>query len=246
MKASINVEFTDEDLRKYAEDVGRRWLAVGVREIMRMKVPPDLAVQIAQQVMAAVMQGAGRPPGAPGMEAGGGVGVSDEPPNATKCERVGSDDPHLEEGWICHRCRGYNGMQREACRNCAHERCDIIVTPPPPQAERSATGPYRISSEFDLLLKYGQIITLWPARQIDIAVKRLGRTPVSHMIPGHPESGMALYAALMALHGQSTEAEYEVKFLDNDTKQYRGIGRITLPNTLAPSPAPPPNDPHVQ
>ena len=51
------------------------------------------------------------------------------------------------------------------------------------------------------------------------------------------EMGTELYEALRVMHGPSEEAEYEVKFLDINNKQYRGTGRITLPDARsAPTP----------
>lgn len=37
------------------------------------------------------------------------------------CARIHS--AHVMPGWVCCRCRGYNGLQRTECRNCGHTFC---------------------------------------------------------------------------------------------------------------------------
>lgn len=29
------------------------------------------------------------------------------------------------EGWGCHMCRTFNGLQRKECKYCGHKRCDV-------------------------------------------------------------------------------------------------------------------------
>ena len=65
------------------------------------------------------------------------VGIDAEFEPRTKCERI-VGDAHIDEGWVCHNCNVYNGVQRDKCRNCNHERCDVVVPPPPPPADPSA------------------------------------------------------------------------------------------------------------
>lgn len=31
--------------------------------------------------------------------------------------------PYVTAGWICHACRGYNGLQRDRCKDCGDGRC---------------------------------------------------------------------------------------------------------------------------
>lgn len=83
----------------------------------------------------------------------------------------------------------------------------------------------------DLLTKYEGIIKEWPPNTLDISVKRLTGTAVTHTILSRPRSGVELYEAIKGVHGQYEEAQYEVKFLDSNQKQYRGTGRITMPDT---------------
>ena len=97
----------------------------------------------------------------------------------------------------------------------------------------------------DLLTKYEGLIKEWPPNTLDITVKRLTGSPITHTITSRPRSGVELYKALKEVHGQSEEAQYEVKFLDSNQRLYRGTGRITMPDTRAPAqqgqPMNPPN-----
>lgn len=78
---------------------------------------------------------------------------------------------------------------------------------------------------------YDGLLKLWHVNTIDISVRRLTGSPVQHMITSRPQSGAALYEALRGIHGQYEEAEYEVKFHDSARKQWRGQGRIVMPDT---------------
>ena len=40
---------------------------------------------------------------------------------AEGCKRIHSD--YLAPGWACCKCRCYNGLQRDVCRNCGHAFC---------------------------------------------------------------------------------------------------------------------------
>lgn len=88
----------------------------------------------------------------------------------------------------------------------------------------------------DLLTKYETLIKFWPVNTIDISVKRLTGQPVQHMITSRPRSGVELYEAIKAIHGQCEEAKYELKFFDNNSKEFRGNGQITMPDTRAATP----------
>lgn len=37
-----------------------------------------------------------------------------------------------EAGWGCCHCAIINGLHRTGCRQCGHQRCGAVVTPPPP------------------------------------------------------------------------------------------------------------------
>lgn len=100
----------------------------------------------------------------------------------------------------------------------------------------------------DLLEKYETIIKSWPPSTLDItATKRTG-TPTKYTITSRPRSGVELYEALRVVHGSQEEAEYEVKFFDTNGKQYRGNGRITMPDArpLAQQGQPVQSQPHYQ
>lgn len=36
-------------------------------------------------------------------------------------------NPHIMDGWGCCRCRVYNGLHRDQCKNCGVPHCDIEV-----------------------------------------------------------------------------------------------------------------------
>lgn len=88
----------------------------------------------------------------------------------------------------------------------------------------------------DLLTKYEWLIKYWPPNTLDISVKRLTGTAVQHLITSRPRSAAELYEAIKALHGQSSEAEYEIKFFDTNGKEFRGVGRVTMPDTRGAAP----------
>ncbi len=83
----------------------------------------------------------------------------------------------------------------------------------------------------DLLVKYEYMLKIWPANTLNIFVKRLTGIPVQQIITTRPSSATELFNALELLHGQCKEAEYEIKIADVNTKQFRGMGRIVMPDT---------------
>ena len=122
MKATINVEFTDEELVKYAEDVARRVTLNAIHDVVQhipaLKLNPDLAATLAQVVAAALASAFGKKDAPPETTAG-------QYSSRTVCERIEAS-AHLEEGWVCCGCSVYNVGSRPACRNCGHVRCDIV------------------------------------------------------------------------------------------------------------------------
>ena len=130
MKAAINLEFTDDELRKYAEDVGRRWAMNFFTEAFktgkRLKMSPGVLSELGQALASALSASGAKavqiPPPPPS--------VAEVERTLTQCERVEACE-HIDEGWICHRCDTYNGVHRPTCRLCSHERCDLVVPPPP-------------------------------------------------------------------------------------------------------------------
>lgn len=97
---------------------------------------------------------------------------------------------------------------------------------------RKRSGEKRVRfNSTDLLTSYDTAIITWPPNTLDISVRRLTGSPVTHMIMNRPRSGAELYEAIKALHGQYEEAEYEVVVKDRTTKQFRVNARITMPDT---------------
>lgn len=183
MKGSVNLEFRDEDLRRFAEDVMRRGALHVIGELFKQVINDPRLSHLAREAFRGGVEigreGRGGPstdpsdfPMPPGMRRrrqvpfqypndvpfGGpppprphgpppypyawmpGVGVPPPPRPAAPQEVPPPSAPHKpercmhveansyqEEGWICHECQIYNGMQRSECRQCHHERCDDIV-----------------------------------------------------------------------------------------------------------------------
>lgn len=129
MKASINVEFTDDELRKYAEDVGRRWILRFMHEATRhmKEVPPEVLRVVGQTFASAVAEAKPQTGPIPSAE------QTDAEFNTAnrRCMRVPVSLLYWEEGWLCHECSTYNGLLHMACRTCLHVRCDVVIPPPP-------------------------------------------------------------------------------------------------------------------
>lgn len=83
----------------------------------------------------------------------------------------------------------------------------------------------------DLLTQYDVAVKVWTSGTMGITVRRLTGSEVTHTITTRPRSGEELYDAIMAKHGESEEALYEVRAVDSKTKEFRVNGRITLPDT---------------
>lgn len=137
MHASINLEFTEDDLVKFAEDVGRRLtlnaIHEGVRHLNELKMDPKLVGQIALVAAQAFLKGS---QAEPKVEVAFERPAPEEPTASRlqRCVRIEATQ-HFDEGWYCHVCMSSNGLHRPACRQCGHERCDVVVTPPPPNGE---------------------------------------------------------------------------------------------------------------
>lgn len=83
----------------------------------------------------------------------------------------------------------------------------------------------------DPMVMYDALLRAWTPDSIDISIKRLVGG-AQDMIVTRPVNGAALYETFKLFHGQHAEAEYEIKFTGGG--QYRGNGRITMPDTRAP------------
>jgi hypothetical protein len=121
VKATINIEFTDDELKKHAEDVGRRWVVNFFQEAFktgkRLKIPPGFVESLASALTGS------KPQADPGPVAGA-------PPPLERCMRLEETELN-DENWLCCHCSAMNGVHRAACRLCNHGRCDVIVPPPP-------------------------------------------------------------------------------------------------------------------
>jgi hypothetical protein len=142
MRVTVNIDFTGEELRTYAEDIGRRWVLTLIHEVMThlgaLKLDPSF-LSVFQQAVSMGMDAAMKssrvaaPPRSHVQHAQTGPiprGPWRTPPAASTAEPITCcfpiDDSHyLEKGWGCHVCATYNGLQRPACRNCGHLRCDL-------------------------------------------------------------------------------------------------------------------------
>jgi hypothetical protein len=138
MRATINVEFTDDELRKFAEDVARRVGLNFIHDVMGhlrgAKINPDIVAMAAQAFAAAVSNSFAK------KETPSDPADPKVYPPRIVCERIAAD-AHIEEGWACCSCSVYNEVHRHTCRNCGHVRCDPIVTPPPaPNEPPSGVG----------------------------------------------------------------------------------------------------------
>lgn len=87
----------------------------------------------------------------------------------------------------------------------------------------------------DVISTYDTILKVWPANTIEISVRRLTGTAIQHVITSRPRSGAELYEALRSVHGPHEEADYEIKFLDSSRKEWRGKGKITMPDARPPA-----------
>ena len=137
MRVAVNLEFTDEELRKYVADVGRRVVLDAIHEgivhINALKLDPSVSNMLAHAVQRAFTKE--EEPKAPAaeqrpIEAQVVTPDAAVPPPPDKCVPMPAD-ARMDETWFCHCCGTCNGTQRVACRRCDHERCDVIITPPP-------------------------------------------------------------------------------------------------------------------
>jgi len=137
MKATINVEFTDDELRKYAEDVARR---IGLNVIHDVighlgavkHVAPGTFEAVEQALVSAIATGTKT--GQPGPMPSASEPAPFEPPALDRCLRIEANQ-NSDESWICCKCDALNGVHRAACRLCGHGRCDVVVPPPPSPRE---------------------------------------------------------------------------------------------------------------
>jgi hypothetical protein len=137
MKTSINVEFTDEELRKYATDVFRRvglnFIHDTIRHLAGLKINPDVMSTFVSAV--ATVLTSSKQTGDPGPKAETPSPAEHNYSRPDRCSHVKAS-PFSDEGWWCCKCSTLNNDTRGLCRACGHERCDA-VTPPTNPADPS-------------------------------------------------------------------------------------------------------------
>lgn len=233
MKATINLEFTDQELIGLVE----RWankVVVGALGDLSRQVEPLMPL-IRDIVMRAV---AGQPvqgapvPGTP----------SAQPPFASCEEELLAHCTPIEgvgalPGWECHKCRTPNGTRRMQCKRCGHDRCGPHFAPRP-------SAPDAADQQRDALGLYETIIGDYPAEKTTIIVQWVvDGVPKGDrvMVPSRPRDAEELLAAIKAIHGPSVPpATYEVGFF-SESKVPLGAGWVTIPGTPDPSPPSPGN-----
>ena len=96
----------------------------------------------------------------------------------------------------------------------------------PQAAVVSADPPLHRTKEDDAFNTYETFVRVWGP--LSVYVRRSSGSPATWMIDHYPPTGAHLYAALKRLHGQSPEAEYELRFHSGSVQ--RGIAYVTLPH----------------
>lgn len=152
MKATINVEYSGEEIEKLAFSLAGRLLAKLGGVINPADAPTFLALMQQGMEMAMSQMQPQRAKRAPGPRPNGafpfgessvgpfggpiprGQGSDNvqpirEPGHVDRCFPIEATR-HVEAGIGCCACATYNGTQRVHCRNCGHKLC-VIETPPP-------------------------------------------------------------------------------------------------------------------
>lgn len=158
MKASISVEFTDDELRKHAEAIATKLLLRFIREATNQFGPSMITTMFQQAVEMGARAGqvkqakrrvapeADRAPpqadrtGGPYRTSERASRQDEESGTMTACLHVAESAAH-EEGWGCCSCGCYNSVQRAECRSCNHSRCDSSDLPPQPPPPPSPSPP---------------------------------------------------------------------------------------------------------
>ena len=112
--------------------------------------------------------------------------------------------------------------------------------------ERDAIGKKRAGTarvsfgDDNACLLYDATVQLYAAPTLAILVERTsGSSRLSWYLHSEPANGAALYQAIQVqCHGRSEESVYKVTLKDKAAKTWRGVGWLTLPNTLGDMPVP--------
>ena len=110
--------------------------------------------------------------------------------------------------------------------------------------ERDAIGKKRAGTarvsfgDDNACLLYDATVQLYAAPTLAILVERTsGSSRLSWYLHSEPANGAALYQAIQVqCHGRSEESVYKVTLKDKAAKTWRGVGWLTLPNTLGDMP----------
>ncbi len=166
MKAGINLEFTDDEIKR----IGYELLARGSMTVMShlgryfTTLDPRVAaslqglfVQMQAAALSPQVQRAPMPPGwappPPWVRPAPAPGPYAPPPEAARVTRMPDTSPvhdkcfaieetrHMEAGFGCCKRATYNNVSRTACRHCGHARCDAIITPPPASPRQRKKSP---------------------------------------------------------------------------------------------------------
>ena len=135
MRVQVNIEFTPEELVKHASDLGRRWLH-GLLAEGASHVGPNGVSSIFEALSSAIRAASPPPSVDKPIEY---VPIDRDHQPSPKCLRVETEDGH-ESGWACHLCVNFNDDTCDQCKRCGHERCDIVITPPPSPNAPSGTA----------------------------------------------------------------------------------------------------------
>lgn len=132
MRFNLSVDFTEQEL-----------IYTGLKAIIKSLsgVDPQNILAGIQQGMQLVQQQSGaRPPQKNGN--GGPIGWAPPMPMPAvadirsasavldKCLPIGVSR-HMEASFVCCKCATVNAEERAKCRHCGHDRCGVIITPPP-------------------------------------------------------------------------------------------------------------------
>ena len=232
MKATINLEFTDQELVGFVERWANKLVVNALGDLGKQIGPlvPLFREAFMRTVAAETARGPAPSP-SPFPTEGGPAPTCDgcEEELRTHCAPVSA--PNVMPGWACHECRAYNGLQRTQCKACGHTRCGPAF-PQPPVVELDA-----------LCVAYDGFLIHHPAKSMYVTVRSMtANTTLAEQNIGFVRSGAALKEAIMALHDRSRETTYEVTILDRTTGERRINGRVTMPDTESP-PADPESTP---
>jgi hypothetical protein len=247
MKATINLEFTDEELTRFAE----RWANKLVINALNSAIGDlgDLAKQagpLIPIIMSAVTNAvAGRAGAQPAPRDDEPICDDCEEQLKTECVAI-KNKSGSKLGWVCHQCRWQNGMHAAQCSGCSHKRCGAElgsdaapaqpVSAPRTRQRAPATGnPLKGDSA---LYQYRSILGYYPADRTTIIVQEVidgapkgEKTMLAERPANEQELASAVYD-LWARTGAKGTTTYAVSFFD-DSKSPLGEGTLTIQSPVS-------------